>query len=146
MLKCLLPSLCFAAAYLPSHLVVRHAVVLQHADQDQRAGCCRGSRQIQSSRDSPASSAKPHLVVWYAVVLQYADQDQRVGAAMVFDDVNVGVDAKNLLHGLHHQGRRSTLEHYYRPSLAAVSLQHGCDTPYPVDSTGAGNELAPPWV
>ena len=47
-----------------------------------------------------SSGSDPHLVMRHAVVCQHADQDQRIGAAVVLDNIDVGVDVKHPLQSL----------------------------------------------
>ena len=60
---------------------------------------CRCGSNMHRSRRATGES-DPHLIMRHAVVRQHADQDQRVGAAVVLDDVDVGVNVKHLLQSL----------------------------------------------
>ena len=46
------------------------------------------------------SGVLQHLVVRHPMVRQHAEQNQRVGAAVMLDDIDVGVHAKHAFHAL----------------------------------------------
>ena len=83
--------------------------------------CCADAAEICLRGATSGSDA--HLIVRHAVVGQHADQDQRVGAAMVLDDVDVGVDVKHPLQSLR-QTMAGRLGRVWQPLLTDANSFH----------------------